>query len=192
MITDGRSSINLIGQRQSVRKYLPDTVSREALDRCIEAARLAPSANNGQPWMFVVVADQEIKDRLAKAARFGILRQNPFAADAPVIIAVLETAGHRPTSWGGRLLGQNFPLMDIGMAVENFCLQAAAEGLGTCILGLFVAGEVRKAIKTPRGQRIRLLITLGKPAHGEVREKKRNPKEQMSRYIEGRGVNHGS
>ena len=158
------------------------------MDRCIESARLAPSANNGQPWEFIVVGDTQTKSRLAKAARYGILNENTFAAEAPVIIAVVETPGHRPTSLGGRLIRQNFPLMDVGMAVENLCLQAAAEGLGTCILGLFLAGEVRKALKIPPGRRPRLLITLGKPAEDGIREKKRHPKEHMSRYIEGMGI----
>ncbi|MCK5736381.1 MAG: nitroreductase family protein, partial [Spirochaetaceae bacterium] len=104
------------------------------------------------------------------------------------MVAVIETPGHRPTRWGGFLLGQNFPMMDIGMAVEQFCLQAAAEGLGTCILGLFVSREVRKALKLPRFHRPRLLITIGRAADEEVRIKKRKPINEMSRYIEGKGI----
>ncbi len=162
------------------------------MDRCLEAARLAPSANNGQPWEFVVAADQTVRKKLVKAARFGLLKENPFAAEAPVMVAVIETPGHRPTRWGGYLLGRNFPLMDLGMAVENFCLQAAAEGLGTCILGLFVAGEVRRALKLPLSRRPRLLITVGWPAVEEVRIKKRRLIGEMSRYIEGKGIINAS
>ena len=149
---------------------------------------MAPSANNGQPWEFIIAADNDIKDKLAKAAGFGPLKENPFAAQAPVMVAVIETPGHRPTRWGGFLLGQNFPLMDIGMAVEHFCIQAAAEGLGTCILGMFVRSEVKKALNLPRFHRPRLLITVGIPAEREVRIKKRKPIDEMSRYIEGRGI----
>ncbi len=174
--------------RQSVRSYKSDPIPRESLNRCIEAARLAPSANNGQPWEFVIAADDEIKGKLVKAAGFGPLKENPFAAQAPVMVAVNETPGHRPTRWGGFLLGQNFPLMDIGIAVEHFCLQASAEGLGTCILGMFVASEVKKALKLPRFYRPRLLITIGRPADEEVRLKKRKAIDEMSRYIEGRGI----
>ena len=184
--------MKLFSQRQSVRSYQSLPIPREAMDRCLEAARLAPSANNGQPWEFVVVADDTKKARLVKAARFGILKENPFASQAPVIVAVTESPGHRPTRWGGYLLGQNFPLMDLGMAVENFCLQAAAEGLGTCIIGLFVARDIRKALRLPRTHRIRLLITIGWPTDEKVRLKKRRPIEQMSRYIEGKGISHAS
>ena len=182
----------LVLLRQSVRGYRPDPIPRERIDHCLEAARLAPSANNGQPWEFVVVADQTVRKKLVKAARFGLLKENPFAAEAPVMVAVIETPGHRPTRWGGYLLGRNFPLMDLGMAVENFCLQAAAEGLGTCILGLFVAGEVRRALKLPLSHRPRLLITVGWPAETEVRIKKRRLIGEMSRYIEGKGIINAS
>jgi len=174
--------------RQSVRSYKSDPIPRESLDRCLEAARLAPSANNGQPWEFVVAGDEELKGKLVKAAGFGPLKENPFAAQAPVMVAVIETPGHRPTRWGGFLLGQNFPLMDIGMAVEHFCIQAAAEGLGTCILGMFVTGEVKKALNLPRFHRPRLLITIGRPSDEEVRIKKRKSIGEISRYIEGRGI----
>ncbi len=178
----------LTALRESVRSYKSDPIPKDSLDRCIEAARLAPSANNGQPWEFVVAADEVIKGKLVKAAGFGPLKENPFAAQAPVMVAVIETPGHRPTRWGGFLLGQNFPLMDIGMAVEHFCLQAAAEGLGTCILGMFVPGEVKRALNLPRFHRPRLLISVGRPAVGEVRIKKRKGIEEMSRYIDGRGI----
>jgi nitroreductase len=184
--------MEIFSRRQSVRSYKPDPIPGDAVNRCIEAARLAPSANNGQPWEFVIAADTEIKGRLAKAAGFGPLKENPFAAQAPVIVAVSETPGHRPTRWGGYVLGRNFPLMDIGMAVENFCLQAAAEGLGTCIIGLFSAREVRRALKLPGNHRPRLLITMGSPAAREVRIKKRRPLEKMSRYIKGKGIEDGS
>lgn len=184
--------MDIFRQRQSVRSYKPDPIAREALDQCMEAARLAPSANNGQPWEFVVAADDEIKSRLVKAARFGPAKANPFASQAPVIVAVIETPGHRPTRLGGFLLGRNFQLMDLGMAVENFCLQAASEGLGTCILGLFNAREVRRALKIPGNRRPRLLITIGSPAVEEVRVKKRRPINEMSRYIRGKGITDAS
>ena len=175
-------SLSLISARRSVRRYRPDPIPSESLDRCLEAARLAPSANNGQPWHFTAVADEQTKGQLARAARFGALAQNPFAAEAPVIVAVCETPGHRPTSLGGRLLGQNFPLMDIGLAVENFCLQACSEGLGTCILGLFSVREVRKALSLPRTHRPRLLITLGKP-HENKESAKKTPSERPDKSL---------
>lgn len=188
MIATPESFIKLAEKRQSVRKYLPDPIPRELIDSSLAAAQKAPSANNGQPWEFIVTADKAVREQLAHAAHFGPVRGNLFADQAPVIVVVNEVPGHRPTQWGGRLLGRYFPLMDIGMAVQNFCLQATEEGLGTCILGLFSAGEVRRALNLPRSHKPRLLITLGYPVDKEIREKKRKPLGEISRYIEGRGI----
>ena len=191
MNPNSESFLNLTEKRRSVRKYLPGSVPRESLDRCLTAAQNAPSANNGQPWEFIVAADDTVREQLVIAARFGPLRGNLFADQAPVIVAVNETPGHRPTRWGGKILGRDFPLMDIGMAVQNFCLQAAEENLGTCILGLFSARRVRKALNLPSSRKPRLLITVGKPANEEIPKKKRKPLSEISRYIEGRGISNG-
>ena len=192
MISKSESFLNLAKRRQSVRQYKPDPIPRGSIDRCLAAANAAPSANNGQPWEFVVAADVAVREQLVRAARFGPVGANRFAGQAPVLIAVIETAGHRPTRLGGKLLGRDFPLMDIGMAVENFCLQAADEGLGTCILGLFSAPLVRRALRLPLSRKPRLLITLGLPADDAIREKKRIPVGEMSRYIEGKGISNAS
>jgi nitroreductase len=183
MSDDSAPFLHLAEKRRSVRKYRSEPVYPATIERCLEAARLAPSANNGQPWEFIVVGDEAVKQKLAKAARFGLLRANPFVAEAPLVVIVNETPGHRPTRWGGRLLGRNFPLMDIGMAVMQFCLQAAQEELGSCIIGLFSARGVRRAVDFPRSHRTRLLLALGKPGDGAPVEKKRKAKDQMSRYI---------
>lgn len=183
MSDDFAPFLHLAENRRSVRKYRSESVPTASIERCLEAARLAPSANNGQPWEFIIVEDDVIKQKLAKAARFGFLQANPFVSEAPLVVIVNETPGHRPTRWGGRLLGRNFPLMDIGMSVMQFCLQAVQEGLGTCIIGLFSAREVRRAVDFPRSHRTRLILTLGKPGDGAPVEKKRKAKNQMSRYI---------
>jgi len=79
----------LIITRQSDRKYISKPVSREIINKCIEAARLAPSASNSQPWTFVVVDDSEIKDKVA-IKTFGPLKSfNRFVLKAPVIIAIV-------------------------------------------------------------------------------------------------------
>jgi nitroreductase len=70
---------NLVNQRYSVRNYAAAPVPQDKIDRCIEAARLAPSACNSQPWKFVIVNDPQLKDKLAKAAFEGLLDLNHFA-----------------------------------------------------------------------------------------------------------------
>ena len=122
----------LILNRQSDRRYLPDPVSKNDIIKCLEAARMAPSACNSQPWKFIVVDDKE-------------------------------------------------RVLDLGMAVEHFCLQAADLGLGTCIMGWFNEKRIGKLLNVPRGKRIPLLITLGHP-NNMTRRKSRKPMEEISSW----------
>ena len=165
----------LIRVRQSDRKYLPQEVEKEKIVKCLEAARLAPSANNSQPWKFIVVNEPELKDKVAALA--AGLGMNKWAVQAPAIIAVvLETPGFT-TRLGGLLKGKEFRLMDIGMAVEHLCLQAADLGLGTCIMGWFDERKVKKALNIPRSRRVPLLISLGYPDTQTRRKIRKSIKE---------------
>ena len=168
----------LIRVRQSDRKYLPQEVEEEKIVKCLEAARLAPSANNSQPWKFIVVNEPELKDKVAALA--AGLGMNKWAVQAPAIIAVvLETPGFT-TRLGGLLKGKEFRLMDIGMAVEHLCLQAADLGLGTCIMGWFDERKVKKALNIPRSRRVPLLISLGYPDTQTRRKIRKSIKEITS------------
>jgi nitroreductase len=168
----------LIRVRQSDRKYLPQEVEKEKIVKCLEAARLAPSANNSQPWKFIVVNEPELKDKVAALA--AGLGMNKWAVQAPVIIAVvLETPGFT-TRLGGLLKGKEFRLMDIGMAVEHLCLQAADLGLGTCIMGWFDERKVKRTLGIPRSRRVPLLISLGYPDTQIRRKIRKSIKEVTS------------
>lgn len=151
----------LIKVRQSDRKYLPQKVEKEKIVKCLEAARLAPSANNSQPWKFVVVDEPEMKNRIATLA--AGLGMNKWAVQAPVIIAVVLEGQGFMSSAGSVLKGKEFRLMDIGMAVEHLCLQATDLGLGTCIMGWFDEKKVKRLLQVPRTKRVPLLISLGYP-----------------------------
>ena len=72
--------------------------------------------------------------------------------------------------------------MDIGIAAEHFCLQAASEGLGTCIMGWFDENEVKRLLGIPKKKRAELIITLGYPAKDVIREKIRKRKEEICSY----------
>ncbi|MBQ2242833.1 MAG: nitroreductase family protein [Bacteroidales bacterium] len=168
----------LIRVRQSDRKYLPQEVEEEKIVKCLEAARLAPSANNSQPWKFIVVNEPELKDKVAALA--AGLGMNKWAVQAPAIIAVvLETPGFT-TRLGGLLKGKEFRLMDIGMAVEHLCLQAADLGLGTCIMGWFDERKVKRTLGIPRSRRVPLLISLGYPDTQTRRKIRKSIKEVTS------------
>lgn len=168
----------LIKKRQSDRKYENRTVDRSLITKCLEAARLAPSACNSQPWKFVVVDELSLHDEMAKAA--AGMGMNKFATQAPVIVAVVLEKMNFTASIGSVIKDKEYSLLDVGIAVEHFCLQAAELGLGTCILGWFDEKKVKKLLGI-KNRRIPLLITLGYPA-GETRVKSRKKLEEMSSW----------
>ena len=165
----------LIKIRQSDRKYETRPVDKELVMKCIEAARLAPSACNSQPWKFVVVDDPVLLNEMADAAQG--MGMNKFSHEAPVIVAVVLEKMNLSASIGSVIKDKEYSLLDVGIAVEHFCLQAADLGLGTCIMGWFHEKKVRTMLGIGR-KRVPLLLTLGYPA-SETRNKIRKPVEEM-------------
>ena len=169
----------VIQKRQSDRRYAPKPVAREHILKCLEAARLAPSACNSQPWKFIVVDDRSKLAELSEAA-IG-LGMNKFTVQVPVMVAVVQEKMNLEAQAGALVKDKDYSLMDLGMAVEHFCLQAAELGLGTCIMGWFDEKRVRKALGVPRGRRVQLLLMLGYP-DSPTRAKVRKPLEEISSW----------
>ncbi len=165
--------LELARKRSSIRKYLPQKVDRDLILKALEAARLAPSACNAQPWHFVVVDDSAEIKKLAKETYLPLSKLNRFVEDAPVIIAVISEKPNLSSSIGGYIKRKPYYLMDVGMAVEHLCLQAAEDNLGTCILGWFNEKKVKKYLHVPREKSIPLLVTLGYPdiSHTSVKHR---------------------
>ena len=169
----------LITQRQSDRKYDKNRkVNREDIIKCLEAARMAPSACNSQPWKFVVVDDPELLPQMASAA--AGMGMNKFTADAPVIVAVVLEKMNFTARMGSVIKDKEYRLLDIGIAVEHFCLQATELGLGTCIMGWFNEKQVAKLLGV-KNRRIPLLIALGY-SDSPHREKSRKSIDEMSSW----------
>lgn len=176
------SFLELAEERQSNRAYHPDRkVSREQVQRCIEAARLAPSACNSQPWHFIVVDDEGLKNRIADTTTTKMIPMNHFTKQAPVHVVVLLERSNFTASLGNAIRNKEFNRNDVGMAVQNFCLQAAFEGLGTCILGWFNEKKVKQLLNIPKPKRAELIITLGYPADGH-RPKRRKELQDITSY----------
>ncbi len=163
---------DLIELRQSDRKYTDKPVEKEKLMRCLEAARLAPSASNSQPWTFIVADRAEVVKKLAKAARGPLGSFNNFAKQAPVIVTIVLEKPKAVTEIGMKVKEKEWPLMDIGITAEHFCLQAAEEGLGTCMLGWFDEKKVQQILNIPQNKTVALLITLGYTPEGYKHRKK--------------------
>ncbi len=174
--------IELARKRQSVRAYAPAPVEQEKIEKCLEAARLSPSACNSQPWKFVVVTDTGLKNAVAKATSNKLLPLNHFTRQAPVLVVVVREKANFTSKVGEIVRDKTYTLMDIGIATEHFCLQAVTEGLGTCIMGWFDERKVKKLLNIPKSKRAELIITVGYPKDNEVREKKRKTINEIVSY----------
>ena len=169
----------LVKLRQSDRKYSDRPVEKEKIQQCIETARLSPSANNSQPWKFVIVDDTGLKEQIAQCAES--LGMNTFAHQAPVLIAVILEKMNVMASLASVVKNKEFSLLDVGIAVNQFCLQATDLGLGTCIIGWFDEKKVKKLLNIDSGKRVPLLIALGY-SEARTRQKIRKPIEEMSSW----------
>jgi nitroreductase len=171
----------LISIRQSVRSYQGKPVEKEKLQLLIESVRLAPSASNSQPWTLIIVNEPELKSKVARATFTSAISFNRFAMEAPVIAVLTVEKPKAITQVGGWIKQREFPLIDLGIAAEHFCLQAAELGMGTCMLGWFDEAKIKRLLKIPRRTRVGLLITLGYATEGyRLRPKIRMPTEAMS------------
>lgn len=180
-MVNGIDLLELINYRQSDRAYLSKPIEKEKLDRILEAGRLAPSACNAQPWKFIVVDDQELKNKIADCSSSKTLGINHFTKQAPVHIVIVEEKANFTSNAGSFIKGKHFPLIDIGIVAEHICLQAAAEELGSCMLGWFDETKVKKLLNIPKSKRVPLIITLGYPAK-ETREKRRKDLDNIVSY----------
>lgn len=165
----------IIQRRRSIRRYLPQPVEREKILACLEAARLAPSAENSQPWRFLVIDDPELKARVSDRAFSGIYSSCRFAAQAPVLVLLLARLDILANRLGRLVQGTQFYLLDLGIAGEHFILKAEELGLGTCWIGWFNARAVRKLLKIPRKYRLVAMISVGypekRPSGSQIRKK---------------------
>ena len=155
--------LDLVKTRFSSRSYKQTPIPKDDILKCIEAARLAPSACNSQPWKFIIIDQPDLKAKLADAVCDKTLGMNSFAHHAPGMVAIVSERQKMSAKLGGIIKRKNFSQMDIGIAAEHFCLQAAELGLGTCMIGWFKEKIVKKLLNVPANKRIELIITLGYP-----------------------------
>jgi nitroreductase len=174
--------IDLVRHRTSCRSYRSKPVPRAHLELMIEAARLAPSACNLQPWRFAVAEDEAVRMQLVdKALRFGI--EMKWAADAGVIIALgIERTGlvHKV---GTKISGVEYPHLDLGIAGEHMVLQATELGLGTCWIGWIKQKAVRRIVGWPDSILPIGLLTVGWPASDERSTRPRKQRGDIVRWL---------
>ncbi len=170
----------LCQQRQSCRKYNGQAVEHEKLAACIEAARLSPSACNSQPWSFVVVESPSLVAEVAQCAQS--FDNNPWANKVGAFVLVLEEYAQLMPKIGRVFDSQMFAESDLGAAVYGITLAAAAQGLGSCIIGTFDRPRLAELLNLPLEKRQHLLVALGYPDEDLPRAKQRKPLEELVQY----------
>ncbi|MFW6189189.1 MAG: nitroreductase family protein [Planctomycetota bacterium] len=160
----------VIRKRRSVRAYEARAVSKDKLERVLEAAQQAPSAANRQPYVFYVVQDEERRARLKEAY------SQQWLVDAPVAVCACT----RPSEAWERVDGKNYADVDVSIAMEHLVLAAAAEGLGTCWIGAFNPEKLRAVLDIPPDLDPVALTPLGHPAQ----EPSATPRKSLEELVE--------
>ena len=173
--------MEIANARQSCRSYDETrAVEPEKLQAVLEAARIAPSACNGQPYNLTVCTGEKAKE-VALLTR-GMGGMNKFAVQAPVCIVISEGAYNRTAALGARVKGNDYRSIDIGILTAYLTAEATAQGLSTCILGWLDDEKIRQAVGT--NSATRLVITLGYAAEGDkLRPKKRKELGELVRFV---------
>ncbi len=159
-----QSFLDLCRCRYSVRRYDPDRdVPGYVLTDMTEAARIAPSACNRQPWRIVIIRDPAQRQKICRAGLGGVV-SNRFAEQAPILIVLAADLSLHYAGIGGKVKGIDYHQLDVAIAGEHMVLAAASHGVGTCWIGWFREKPLRKIVRLPRHFRALALLTVGYPA----------------------------
>lgn len=156
-----------IQRRYSVRSYLDKPVEDDKLKRVLDAGRIAPSGRNLQNWKFVVVRDAATRASIAEVS------DQPFIAEAPVLVAVVSTEPNRVM-----YCGINAAPVDCAIAIDHMTLMATAEGLGTCWIGHFDQDKCRQILRVPDSAKIIEMLLIGYAAD-KPNTKRRKPASKV-------------
>lgn len=162
--------LQIAQNRQSCRSYNAErAIEQEKLDAILEAARLSPSACNGQPYHITVCTGDTAK-QVAKAT-MG-MGMNKFTADAPIMIVISEMPYVKSAALGAKVKDNDYRSIDIGIVSAYITAEATAQGLGSCILGWLDSDKICKICGLDGA--VRLVISLGYASDGDkLRPKKR-------------------
>lgn len=173
--------LEIARNRQSCRNYDESKpVEEEKLRAILEAARLSPSACNGQPYHITVVRGNAAKEAALACRGLGM---NKFAVQAPILLVLSEKPYVKSAAMGAKVKGNDYRSIDIGIACAYLTAEATAQGLSTCILGWFDDAKIREICHLDAP--VRLVITLGYASQEDkLREKKRKDTDELVSYAE--------
>jgi nitroreductase len=162
----------LLKARRSIRRYRTDPVPDEMIEQLLEAGRWAPSASNRQPWTFIVICDEAIRQQVAENAAYYFIRWAQVG-EAPLLIALCGDARSR--------IYRRFLHEDVGLAGSQIMLQAKALGLGTCWIGGLDQAALAGILKLPEYMQVVGLLTVGFPAE-DPPPRSRKPLSEIVHY----------
>lgn len=173
--------IEIAEERQSCRSYDPARmVEGEKIESILRAARLSPSACNGQPYHITVCRGEAAK-KVAKATQG--MGMNKFASDAPVLLVLSEMPYNATAALGAKVKKNDYRSIDIGILSAYITAEATALGLGSCILGWLDDEKIREVCSLDGA--VRLVITVGYAKTGDkLRQKKRKDAEELVSFVE--------
>jgi nitroreductase len=172
----------LVHKRRSVRRYADRPVAKEDVLKCLEAARLAPSGCNSQPWHFIVIDEPGLRKRVAERIFSGLYNMNKFAQEAPVLVAVVSEKEKFLASFGGQVRDTRYCLVDIGIACEHLVLQAQELGIGSCWIGWFDEKALKEELRISKNKKIDIVIALGYAAEDKIVPKTRKALAEISSF----------
>ncbi len=174
----------LVSKRESVRHYTERAIDRSLIDCCLDAARLAPSACNSQPWYFLAIDDQKLIRQISAESTSGIYGMNKFIAEAPALIVVITEKSIYKAKLGGMIRNTSYNLIDIGIACDHLTLQAEELGIGSCWIGWFNEKRLKRVLELPKQSKIDLIISLGyKSEDAPDRTKKRKTLDDIRKFL---------
>ena len=169
--------VKIMQQRHSCRKFLDKAVENEKIIACINAASLAPSAWNLQPYHFYVANTPETVATAAECCK-----DNEWIGEVRAFVIVTQEHANVPATFG-EAARKDFRQYDIGLAIENFLLEATELGLGVATIGSFNEEKLKSSFRIPSPKKIALVITMGYSAEEEIPAKKRRPLEETITYL---------
>jgi nitroreductase len=171
-LPSSQSLLALLKGRRSIRLYRPDPVPDEMIEQLLEAGRWAPSASNRQPWAFVVVRDEAIRQQVARHAAYYFIRW-AHVSEAPLLIVLCGDRRNR--------IYRQFLHEDVGLAGGQIMLQARALGLGTCWIGGLDRRAIAALLRLPDHMEVVGLLTVGFPAE-DPPPRERKPLAEIVHY----------
>ncbi len=173
---------SLIKRRRSVRKYLEKNVENKLIENILDSAACAPSAGNHQPWEFIVVKKQALKNDLAEASF-----NQKWISQAPVLIVACVNNRLAGAVFGERGL-RLYGIQSVAAAIQNILLSAESLGLGTCWVGAFSEMMVARILQCPDYVRPCAIITLGYPAESPPKPNRQEMKEYVHHEVFGETI----